>query len=39
MIDPATGMVRYTWVGLELDQIGDHFIKLQGLDSFGIARF
>ncbi len=39
MIDEATGMVRYTWVGLELDQVGDHFISLRGIGPFGNARF
>ena len=39
MLDPSTNFTRYTWVGLELENIGDHRIELQGLDSFGVVRF
>lgn len=39
MMDLESGLVRYTWIGLELDQVGDHVIELSGLDNFGNARF
>lgn len=38
-IEPLTKMVRYTWVGLELEQVGDHDVVLMGLDRFGVERF
>src|SRR5690606_11062249 len=36
--DEKTGMTRYTWIGLELDQVGTHKLHLQGVDPFGIVR-
>lgn len=37
--DKESGLTRYTWVGLELAQIGSHTLELVGVDPFGIARF
>ena len=39
MPEGDTGMIRYTWVGVELEQIGDHVLELQGVGPFGNARF
>lgn len=39
IIEENQQTIRYTWVGLELDRIGDHRVVLKGVDSFGIARF
>jgi uncharacterized repeat protein (TIGR01451 family) len=39
MLDPHTGMTLYAWIGLDLDQVGDHDVELQGVDSFGNIRF
>ena len=39
IVDEESGLIRYTWVGVELDQVGDHRLQLSGLDPFGNARF
>lgn len=39
LADEKTGLTRYTWVGLELDELGEHQLQVQGLDSFGNPRF
>lgn len=37
--DKETGLTRYTWIGLELSQIGTYKLELQGADPFGNVRF
>ncbi|MFN3713053.1 MAG: OmpA family protein [Alcanivoracaceae bacterium] len=37
--DDETKMVVYTWVGVELDRVGEHTFELQGSGGFGVIRF
>ena len=39
LLDKENGLTRYTWIGLELPQIGNHTLELQGADPFGNVRF
>ena len=39
LVDKENGLTRYTWVGLQLEELGEHSLELQGLDSFSNARF
>lgn len=34
-----SGLTRYTWIGLELADSGDHELRLRGQDSFSNVRF
>ncbi|MCC1496381.1 OmpA family protein [Alcanivorax sp. 1008] len=37
--DEATKTVVYTWVGVEIDSVGEHNFELQGKGGFGVVRF
>lgn len=37
--DKKIGMTRYTWVGLELEDLGEYHIQIQGVDDFSNVRF
>ena len=37
--DDENKTVVYTWVGVELDSVGEHTIELQGAGGFGVVRF
>ncbi|HEY9033894.1 MAG TPA: OmpA family protein, partial [Pseudomonadales bacterium] len=39
MSEPGSKLTRYTWVGIELERLGEHQLRLQGMDPFGNARF
>src|SRR5690554_2964466 len=37
--DKESNTTVYTWIGLELDRVGEHEFELQGTGSFNIVRF
>lgn len=37
--DEESKTVVYTWVGVELDSVGEHTLELQGSGGFGVVRF
>jgi hypothetical protein len=39
LADGDTKTVVYTWVGIELPQVGDYQFELQGIGGFGVVRF
>ncbi len=37
--DSKTGLTTYTFIGVDFGETGTHILQLQGLDSFGNARY
>lgn len=39
LVDETSNTTVYTWVGIELEQTGEHTLEVQGIDGFGVTRF
>lgn len=39
LADESSNTTVYTWVGIELEQAGEHTLEIQGIDGFGVTRF